>query len=143
MEAAMDKNAQLKIVAIPTSDEALDTFPSEAAPETPAPAKVGSFALIAGAITCVVAAIAAGAFWLNTGMNAAVPASGSLTVESEPTGVDVLVDGSPRGKTPVTIALVEGKHQLVLQRGARSQQFPRAIKPNIGIVHHVTWPADG
>lgn len=140
----MKKDANLKIVQIPPVDEALDTFPSEAAPPPTeaSPLKIRSIGLIAAAIIGVIAAIGAGAFWLTGRTSAAVPATGSLTVESVPAGVDVMIDGSPHGKTPVTIALIEGTHRLVLQRGARTQEFPLTIRPNTGVVHHVAWPAD-
>jgi hypothetical protein len=137
----MENNAQLSVIAVDESpDEALNTFPSE-----PAAKKRRTFAAMAvlvGAIWCVIAATAAGAFWFSARPRAATPVTGSLTVESEPAGSDVFVDGSARGKTPMTIALVKGNHTLLLQRGARTQTIPVAITADTTIVHHVTWPAE-
>ena len=138
----MENNAQLRALVVQPSGEALDTFPSESGENQKGPSKFRSTVLIAGAIACVVAAVGVGAFWFNANTSAATPATGSLTVESEPAGANVFVDGSPRGATPITLALVEGKHQLRLQRGARTQEFPLTIKPDATIVHHVTWPAE-
>jgi hypothetical protein len=50
-----------------------------------------------------------------------VKAVGALTVTSEPTGARVLVDGTERGVTPVTIAdLPAGRRRVVLQSSAGS-----------------------
>jgi hypothetical protein len=137
----MEKNAQPGVIAVDESaDEALNTFPSE--PGAKKRRTFASMALLVGAVWCVIAATAAGAFWFSARPRAATPATGSVTIESEPAGSDVFVDGSPRGKTPMTIALVEGKHRLLLQHGARAQTIPVAIKADTTIVHHVTWPAD-
>jgi len=140
----MDNNAQLKVVPIQASDDAaLNIFPTESPATNKGRSKLGSMALIGGATAGVVAAAVGAAFWLNAHPSAAAPATGSLTVESEPSGARVFVDGSARGMTPLTIALVEGKHQLRLQEGTRTQEIPLAIKPDATVVHHITWPADG
>jgi len=133
----MENNAQMGLVAVESSDEALNTFPSE-----PGEKKPRSTAVIVGVVACAIVATVAGAFWFSAQPRAATPATGSLTVESEPAGSDIFVDGSPRGKTPMTMALVEGNHQLLLQRGARTQTIPLAIKADTGIVHHITWPSE-
>ena len=47
---------------------------------------------------------------------AAAPAPGSLRVKSTPPGAEVLVDGTPRGVTPLTIGdLIPGRHDVVLK----------------------------
>src|SRR5258705_3946959 len=138
----MENNAQLKVVPIQGSgDAALNIFPTESPEKNRGRSKLASMALIGGATAGVAAAIGA-AFWLNAHASAAAPATGSLTVESEPSGARVFVDGSPRGMTPITIGLIEGKHQLRLQEGTRTQEIPLAIKPDATVVHHVTWPAE-
>jgi len=137
----MENNAQVGLMVVESSDEALNTFPSEPGKEQPRSA-FASMAVVVGAAAFAIAATVAGALWFSAQPRAATPATGSLTVESEPAGSDIFVDGSPRGKTPMTMALVEGKHQLVLHRGARTQTIPLAIKADAGIVHHITWPAD-
>jgi hypothetical protein len=137
----MDKNAQAGVMTVESSDEALNTFPSEPG-QNKARSTLASSAVITGALVCAVAATAAGALWFSAHPRAATPMTGSLTVESEPAGSDVFVDGKARGKTPMTLALVEGAHQLLLQRGTRTQTFPLAVKADATVVHHVTWPAD-
>lgn len=46
------------------------------------------------------------------------PSTGSLLVQSEPSGAKVTVDGTPRGNAPVSVAdLAPGEHEVVLQAG--------------------------
>src|SRR5436190_14906834 len=138
----MDNNAQPKVTPVqPSDDAALNIFPSESAQRNDRRPTLKSMAVIGGATACVAVAIGT-AFWLNAHPSAAAPATGSVTVESEPSGAHVFVDGTARGATPITIALVEGKHQLRLEEGTRTQEIPLAIKPDATVVHHVTWPAD-
>lgn len=138
----MESKTQPQIVAISGDDESLDEFPTEdenAQPKVAWPKRT-SVALIVGTVGTVIAA--GSGVWLNSRATAASPGTGSLTVESEPAGANVFIDGTARGKTPTTLTLVEGKHQLRVQREARNQEFPVSIKPNNGIVHHITWPSD-
>ncbi len=45
------------------------------------------------------------------------PSRGTLAIESEPSGASVLLDGEPRGKTPLTIQEVcSGRHDLLLEK---------------------------
>jgi hypothetical protein len=139
---AVESTAQLKVVPVhPSDDEALSNFPTESPEANPRRSTFASMALVGGAAVAVAVAIGT-AFWWNAHPSAAAPATGSLIVESEPSGASVFVDGSARGATPLTIALVEGKHQLRLQQGTRTQEIPLAIRPDATVVHHVTWPAD-
>ncbi len=47
---------------------------------------------------------------------AEAPATGQLAIQSDPPGAKVLVDGTPRGATPITIELLKpGNHDVVLQ----------------------------
>jgi archaellum component FlaG (FlaF/FlaG flagellin family) len=137
----MDNNAQRKVAPVHTSDDAaLNIFPSESPTAKLRPPTTRSMWLVGGATVCLAAAIGA-AFWLNARASAAA-ATGSVTVESEPSGAHVFVDGTARGATPITIALVEGKHQLRLEQGTRTQQIPLAIKADTTVVHHITWPVE-
>jgi hypothetical protein len=51
------------------------------------------------------------------------PTTGTLVVESRPPGLEVSVDGTPRGSTPLKIALAPGQHELHLE----TADGPRAI----------------
>jgi hypothetical protein len=55
------------------------------------------------------------------------PALGALVVQSNPTGVEVFVDGVPQGRTPARVALKPGAHILEL----RGRGVPRVIPLNV------------
>ncbi len=46
---------------------------------------------------------------------ALIPGWAEISLQSEPAGAVVLVDGKPFGKTPLTLKLVQGDHDLVVQ----------------------------
>lgn len=80
-------------------------------------------------IAAIVLAIAGGGVFAITsyGKPAAAPALGALIVESNPTGVQVFVDGVERGRTPARVTLAPGAHLLEL----RGRGVPRVIPLNI------------
>jgi hypothetical protein len=79
---------------------------------------------LGGFVAIVVAAAVAG-MWLLPSANA--QATGSLSVSSKPAGVTVLVDGSPRGVTPVTLDLAPGRHVVELSIGKEVRHLPITI----------------
>ncbi|MBA3639154.1 MAG: PEGA domain-containing protein [Acidobacteria bacterium] len=76
---------------------------------------------IAAAATVVVLATAGVASYKMLGREA-TPAMATLSVQSNPAGVPVFVDGVERGSTPARITLAPGPHILELRRGV-----PRVI----------------
>lgn len=82
---------------------------------------------IAAAIAAVVL-MGGGVFaYKMFGRASAAPAMGTLVVQSNPTGVDVFVDGVERGKTPARVTLAPGSHILEL----RGSGVPRVIPLNV------------
>jgi hypothetical protein len=69
------------------------------------------------------------------------PATGSLSVETTPAGLDVVIAGKTVGRTPVTLSLSPGAYDVQLGSGAGA----RAIKVNItagtAVAQHVEMPA--
>jgi PEGA domain len=55
----------------------------------------------------------------------AVPAAGTLTVESQPSAATVAIDGVTRGTTPVRLSLAPGRYQLDVRLGSTTRR--RAI----------------
>lgn len=47
-----------------------------------------------------------------------LPAWAEISVNSEPSGAEILVDGESVGSTPAVVEILEGEHQLLLQRAA-------------------------
>lgn len=93
----------------------------------PAPPPQRPWTKIAAAIATVLL-IGGGAFaYKVVGKAPAAPAVGTLTVQSNPSGVAVFVDGVERGKTPARLTLEAGSHILEL----RGSGVPRVIPLNV------------
>lgn len=66
----------------------------------------------------VMAQGALGAYWTYAdSVSIALPDSGSVTVTSEPSGSVVMIDGSARGATPLTVSLAAGSHSISVGTG--------------------------
>jgi serine/threonine-protein kinase len=65
--------------------------------------------------------------------------SGVLVVTSQPTGVDVSVDGAAYGRTPVTLHLPTGPHHLVLSDGSRRHEETIEIDPDSMLTRAFRW----
>lgn len=52
---------------------------------------------------------------------------GTLTVQSEPAGLAIKIDGTPRGTTPLKLSLPAGQHQLEIDNGDQPRVMPIAI----------------
>lgn len=48
-------------------------------------------------------------------------ATGTLAIETDPSGLDVIVDGKAAGRTPLELTLAEGPRSVVLKQGALSR----------------------
>jgi PEGA domain len=73
--------------------------------------------------------------------------NGTLTLESTPPGSDVFVDGQPKGKTPITIPVAAGKHEIRLSRRGANHVVPVVVEAGKAHVERHTWsnvkPAGG
>jgi hypothetical protein len=61
------------------------------------------------------------------GLPSLVGGTGTLLVESLPTGAELYVDGLPRGRTPATLELKAGEHTLSLRSGKRTTLVPVVV----------------
>jgi hypothetical protein len=130
-------------VAVPAQGPAdgLDAFGSEAepapkvriAPPPPAskpPAKMPEWLPVAAkwlAVIVVTASVAIAGMFLYQKRFAARANSGTVTVETTPSGLDVSLAGKPLGKTPFTTSLAAGSYDL--QVGA--PPYARTVKVNV------------
>jgi hypothetical protein len=66
-------------------------------------------------------------------------ATGWVVIDTRPPGADISVDGEPRGRTPATLALTPGPHEVVLRRAGYNSTSRR-----IAAVADVreTWSVD-
>lgn len=76
----------------------------------------------------------------RTGATAAVQATGTLLLSTEPSGAAAVVDGQPRGMTPLTLALPAGPH-LVEVRGTGSvKTVPVTVTAGAETAHYIELP---
>jgi hypothetical protein len=93
--------------------------------------------LIAAAALGVALAVALAIFVPRWWAGTPVPQVGQLAVISQPAGAEVIVDGQPRGITPLTLSLPSGAHSLQLNRAEVSRTFEVNIKAGAEVLHHV------
>src|SRR5262249_60092436 len=106
--------------------------PPDAASPEPAPAAASGWkklsapvpAGVVAAVALVVAGALLGGRALSLGSIAREPQTATLTVQTRPAGSEVLIDGQPRGVTPLTLSLVSGAHSLAVRHGADERVVP-------------------
>ena len=57
----------------------------------------------------------------------ALGSTGTVVVDSRPAGLELLVDGEPRGRTPLTLQLPVGSHALAVRTGRRLTELPITV----------------
>jgi PEGA domain-containing protein len=97
-----------------------------APPQPPRPAR--PYGRIAAVVALVVVLGGGGVVGYRLlGTSSVAPAMGSLNVQSNPSGIDIFVDGIAKGRTPARVALPPGSHILEL----RGKGVPRVIPLNV------------
>jgi hypothetical protein len=81
----------------------------------------------------------AGAVFAGLTLRAPAPATGSLVVESDPQGAEVVINDVIRGTTPLTLALPAGTHPVVVRRGTNLKQLNVEIAGGDTKSYHVAW----
>ncbi len=90
---------------------------------------------------CVIG-IAATAVRSRAAASTGIGSTGSVSIESEPGSASIVVDGEPRGTTPLSVTLPAGRHTLQLRRQDRTQEVSLMVARGVSTVHHFTWPAE-
>jgi len=67
------------------------------------------------------------AYWGLRSAGLVGSATGTLAIETDPAGLDVIVDGRASGRTPVELTLAEGTRSVVLKQG----ELSRTIAVNV------------
>ena len=60
-------------------------------------------------------------YWALRSAGVVGKATGTLAIETDPAGLDVIVDGREVGRSPIELALPEGTRSVVLKQGALSR----------------------
>lgn len=87
-----------------------------------------------------VAGASAGVYfaWLRS---TPAPPVATLSIESQPPGASVQVDGRPRGVTPVAITVDPGIHVIEVQNAAGRREIRRTLDPGAKVFEYVELPA--
>jgi hypothetical protein len=84
------------------------------------------------------------AYWGLRSAGVVGAATGTLAVETDPAGLDVIVDGRAVGRSPIELALPEGMRSVVLKQGALSRTVTVKVTRGETVRHRfefVTPPA--
>jgi hypothetical protein len=71
---------------------------------------------------------------------AALSSTGTLEIGTDPGGVAVLIDGSNRGTTPLTVTLSVGAHEVELVSGTDRRKVPLTMKAGAHMSHFIEMP---
>jgi len=67
---------------------------------------------------------------------AAQPPAARLTINARPENLEVLVDGSSRGTTPLTLSLPPGAHTVIVRSGADERVVPLNLAAGADVTHY-------
>lgn len=128
--------------AAPARDDATFEFASETkAPDAPAPGpvlvRVRKHTMLALAVLGVLAVAGAVTAALTLRLPAAT--TGSLVIESDPQGAEVVINDVVRGMTPLTMTLDAGSHAVVVRRGTNVKRLNVDVASGVAKSYHVTW----
>jgi hypothetical protein len=69
-----------------------------------------------------------------------VSATGTLVITTNPVGAEAVVDGQPKGKTPLTLSLPAGTHMVELRGGGEPRTIPVTIAAGQQIAQYIDLP---
>jgi len=97
------------------------------------------------AAVAVIAAVAAGALFARQQLAAATPpvTTGKMTVNTDPPGAEVEVDGEKRGRSPLSLSLTAGAHTLVVRANGQSKTVPITIAAGADVSQYLDLPKAG
>jgi hypothetical protein len=65
------------------------------------------------------------------------PSTGTLTIDTRPTNLEISIDGEPGGATPVTVSLPAGPHTITVRNGRDQREVPLAMAPGADLRHYI------
>jgi hypothetical protein len=67
--------------------------------------------------------------------------TGTLVIESNPLGVEVLINGKPQGVTPLTLKVEAGRHEVELRGSGKPKIFNVYVSRGDRVAQYVEFPA--
>jgi hypothetical protein len=130
----------------PAEDEREEEDEDEAPRDTPMPknsAQRRQLGLAALAIAALVVVVAGGVFaGRRYFASAAVEATGAMSIDSNPTGAQVFVDGESRGVTPINLTLKAGTHVIELRGAGEPRMLPVTVTPGSQSSQYIELPKE-
>lgn len=114
------------------------SFAHEEADEEPVPVGRQWRGRLAAAAAILIALTTAGVFAARSYVRA--PATGTLIVNTNPSGVTVSIDGQSRGSTPLTVELAPGEHTLELAADGQTRTVPVTIAEGAQVAQFIELP---
>jgi len=105
-----------------------------------------AFTSVAVAVVLTAAVVIGSAFvWMRgvppAAFRADAPRTGRVTLETQPVGSEVVVDGERRGTTPLTLALVPGAHTMTIRHGSDERVVPLTIAAGAEVTQYFEMKA--
>jgi hypothetical protein len=117
----------------------------EAAEEEPRAPTQRNWKLLSIAAAVLIALVGGGKFafqYFNSPVTIGASV-GTLIVDSNPPGVQVVVDGEARGSTPVTLTLKAGAHTLELRGEGEPRVIPLIVAAGAQVSQYIELPKSG
>lgn len=123
------------------SEDATEVIPPAAEPPRASPARLVRMSLAKwSAVGLVLVAVAAGAYgYQRWGVRWIL--NGSLTIETSPAGVDVVIAGKNVGRTPVSLKLAPGQYDVQLGAADHARTVKVSVAARSATVQHFEMPA--
>ena len=115
-------------------------FTAAPAPSGREPGKARPYGRIAALVALVLVLGGGLAGYKYLSASAVTPAMGSLNVQSNPAGVDVVVDGVAHGRTPARVSLTPGSHILELRGRGVPRVIPFTVTANAEVSQYLELP---
>jgi hypothetical protein len=140
------------VAAVATSTAQLKAEPPKVQTFMPPPRRsptVRHTTIALAVVLGAAAVVAMGYPWWTREPVAAAPAAapvlteGSATIISRPDGAQVIIDGTPRGVTPLKVMLPIGSHTLELQNGTSKRSLPLVVEAGSSVRQYVDLAPGG
>jgi hypothetical protein len=97
-------------------------------------------------LTTVLVVTAAGSFIVTralfTHVRAAALIPAQLSVDTQPAGAELLIDGQPRGTTPATFSIDPGSHALVVRTAGEQRRVKLALAAGAQVAQHFDFTSN-
>ncbi len=138
LEAFSSEAPALSLVPTPARFPASHEVPQSAAPARDW-AAIHRGLKVAALVALAVAALGAAAWGYR--QRSAIEATGSLTIETNPVGLAVAINGQLAGRTPLTVTLSPAVYAVKVGEGAQQRDLSVPVSAGGSVLQHLELPA--